>query len=115
MRALLRRGPRGAAGSLRHGDLELDPARREVRLAGEPVDLTPKEFDIVHVLLREPGRVFTRTEILERVYDDDFEASSNVVDVLLGRIRRKLAVRPGQSWIRTVRGVGYVLFNDGAA
>jgi two-component system OmpR family response regulator len=67
------------------------------------------------VLLREPGRVFTRTEIVERVYDDEFDASSNVVDVLLGRIRRKLADRSGVSWIRTVRGVGYALGGDGAA
>ena len=115
LRALLRRGPRGAAGALRHGELELDPARREIRLRGGLVDLTAKEFDIVHVLLREPGRVFTRTEIVERVYDDEADASSNVIDVLLGRIRRKLAGLGGGSWIRTVRGVGYALSREDPA
>ena len=115
LRALLRRDPRGAPGLLRHDRIELDPARREVRVAGEPVPLTAKEFDIVHVLLREPGRVFTRREIVERVYDDDHDAASNVIDVLLSRIRRKLAGRDGTSWVRTVRGVGYALSREDPA
>jgi two-component system OmpR family response regulator len=108
VRALLRRGPHDASARLRHGPLELDPARREVRLSGDPVALTAKEFEIVWVLMREPGRVFSRSEILERVYDDGHEGDSNVVDVLLSRIRRKLGGGEG-SCIKTVRGVGYAL------
>ena len=112
LRALLRRGPRGSAGLLRHGEMELDPARREVRLRGEPVALTAKEFEVVYVLLREPGRVFTRTEISERIYDDDADGASNVIDVFFSRIRKKLARADGGSWIRTVRGVGYALSRE---
>lgn len=112
LRALLRRGPRGAEGNLRHGALSLDPARREVRLAGEPVALTAKEFEVVYVLMRQPGRVFTRTEIIERIYDDEADGTSNVIDVFFSRIRRKLARAEGGSWIRTVRGVGYALSHE---
>lgn len=129
LRALLRRGPRGAAGVLRHGDLELDPAARTFRVAGADVALTSKEFELVYVLMSEPGRVFSRTEIIEKIYDDESGGTSNVIDVLLSRIRRKLArdgaaAAPGadassgdsgDSWIRTVRGVGYVLARAGDA
>ena len=115
VRALLRRGPHDASARLRHGPLELDPARREVRVEGELVALTTKEFEIVWVLMREPGRVFSRTEIVERVYDDDHDGDSNVLDVLLSRIRRKLARDDGASLIRTVRGVGYALECDARA
>jgi two-component system, OmpR family, response regulator len=109
LRALIRRGPHGAAPCLRHGALVLDPARREVRRDGALVPLTAKEFEILHVLLRQPERVFTRTEILERVYDDEHDCGSNVVDVLLARIRRKLGGGAGAPQVRTVRGVGYAL------
>jgi len=115
LRALLRRGPRGSAGPLRLGSMELDPARREVRVAGRPVELTAKEFEIVHVLAREPGRVFTRAEIAEHVYDDEHDGASNVIEVLLGRVRRKLASARGAPTIRTVRGVGYSLDADAAS
>jgi two-component system OmpR family response regulator len=113
IRALLRRGPHGSDALLRHDRLVLDPARREVRIGAKPVDLTAKEFEIVRVLASEPGRVFSRTEIIERVYDDDHDGMSNVVDVLLSRIRRKLAAADGgASWIRTRRGVGYALSRE---
>jgi len=113
LRALLRRGPHGADGVLRCGDLVLDPARRELRRGAAEVPLTPKEFEIVHVLMREPGRVFSRTEIIESVYDDEFEGMSNVVDVLLSRVRRKLGGGgDGAPCLRTVRGVGYAITSD---
>ena len=114
LRALLRRGARGSEGRLECGPLALDPALREVRLEGEVVPLTPKEFEIVYVLMREPDRVFTRTEIAERVWDDEHDGESNVIDVLLSRIRRKLARGEGAARIRTVRGVGYALCRDAA-
>ena len=109
VRALVRRGTTGTDGHLRHGGLVLDPARREVRLDGRPVALTAKEFQVLHLLLSSPGRVFTRTEIIDRVYDDEFEGMSNVVDVFLSRLRRKLARDRGPPLLRTVRGAGYAL------
>ena len=115
LRALLRRGPRGSEGVLRHGDLSLDPARREVRLDGEPVRLTAKEYQILHLFMSEPGKVFSRTEIIDRVYDDEFEGMSNVVDVFLSRLRRKLSRNgDGPPLLRTVRGMGYALAEDGS-
>jgi two-component system OmpR family response regulator len=109
VRALLRRGPHGSDGLLRHAGLVLDPARHEVRLDDRPIRLTAKEFQILHLLLSEPGKVFSRTEIFERAYDDEFEGMSNVVDVLVGRLRRKLARDEGPPLLRTVRGAGYAL------
>ena len=109
VRALLRRGPRGSDGLLRAGALALDPARRDVRLDGRPVPLTAKEYQVLHLLMSEPGRVFSRTEIEERIYDDAHEARSNTVDVFLSRLRRKLARGKRPSPLRTVRGAGYAL------
>jgi two-component system, OmpR family, response regulator len=109
LRALLRRGPRGTDGLLRHDGLVLDPARREVLLDGRPVELTAKEFQVLHLLMTDPGKVFSRTEILDRVYDDDFDGMSNVVDVFLSRLRRKLSRKAGPPLLRTVRGAGYAL------
>lgn len=109
IRVLLRRGARGTDGLLRYADTELDPARHVVRRSGDEVELTGKEFEYLKVFLREPERVFSRTELIEKVYDDDFEGMSNIVDVFLSRLRRKLNL-PGQPpLLRTVRGVGYVL------
>ncbi|NUN53601.1 MAG: response regulator transcription factor [Planctomycetaceae bacterium] len=109
LRALLRRDPAGSDGLLQHGDIELDPSRRTVRRAGKAVRLTAKEFQILHVLMRDPDRVFSRSEIIDHVYDDEYEGMSNVVDVLMGRLRRKLAAGGGTEIPRTVRGVGYAL------
>jgi two-component system OmpR family response regulator len=89
----------------RHGDLSLDPATRAVRKDGREVELTAMEFSVLHLLIREPGRVFTRTEIIESVYDDDYDGMSNTVEVFLSRLRKKL----GKETIRTVRGAGYAL------
>jgi two-component system OmpR family response regulator len=105
LRVLIRRGPREAPPVLRHDDLELDVAKRVALRAGKPVDLTAMEFAVLHLLMREPGRVFTRTEIFESIYDDDHEGLSNTVEVFLSRLRRKL----GPEAVRTVRGAGYAL------
>lgn len=109
IRALLRRGSPGSAGVLRCGDLALDPARREVRRGSTQLPLTAKEFEILYVLMREPERVFTRTTLIERIYDDEFDGMSNVIDVFFSRIRKKLAAGGKSPFIRTVRGVGYAL------
>jgi DNA-binding response OmpR family regulator len=88
--------------------LRLDRISREVQWHGQTVDLTGREFNLIEYLMRSPGRVFTRTQILEHVWGYDFDPSTNVVDVCIQRIRKKIAAT-GQhdSPIESVRGVGY--------
>lgn len=104
IRALGRRAADPAPPVLRVGDLELDTARHEVRRGGEPVALTAKEFTVLEVLLTAAGRVVGRTELLERGWDEMSAPGSNVVDVLVGQLRRRLG---SPDPIETVRGVGY--------
>jgi two-component system OmpR family response regulator len=109
MRALVRRPTVALAPVLSLDDLELDPAARAARRAGKPLALTAREFAFLHYLLRTPDRVVSRGQILEHVWDDNFDPVGNVVDVLVGRVRRKVD-RPGQKpLIHTVRGAGYVM------
>lgn len=115
LRALVRRGPRGGPPEVLAEGLVLDPAARTASLRGASVRLTSKEFDLLLVLAREPHRVFSRTELLERVWNDEHDVASNSVDVLLSRVRRKLAARGGGPWLPAVRGTGYALVRDGAA
>lgn len=109
LRALLRRPPLQPDQILRIGDLELDPLRRIVRRNGIPVDLSPREFALLAYLMRHAGQALTRTQIAEQIWSLDFAGDSNVVDVYIGYLRRKLNL--GQSGVRiqTVRGVGYRL------
>jgi heavy metal response regulator len=109
VRALLRREGQSKDPVLRVGDLELDPVSREVRRAGRPVDLTTKEYAILEYFLRNPNRVLTRTQIAEHVWDYDFASMSNVVDVYVGYLRRKLADDREPRLMRTIRGTGYQL------
>ena len=109
VRALVRRGGPGTPPVLAYCDLELDPAGHVSRRGGEALDLTPKEFQLLHLLLRKPEAVVTRTEIIDHIYDDEFDGYSNVIDVFVSRLRRKLEENGGTPLIRTVRGVGYVL------
>jgi len=95
------------------GELELDRRRRSVRLMSHTIHLSSREFALLEYLLRHPGQVLTRTQIGEGVWGLDFENDSNVVDVYVGYLRRKLAVGRVGPAIKTVRGVGYVL--DGGA
>jgi len=90
------------------GDLRLDRINREVHWHHQSVDLTGREFNLIEYLMRSPGRVFTRTQILEHVWGYDFDPSTNVVDVCIQRIRKKIgATGNGDSPIESVRGVGY--------
>jgi heavy metal response regulator len=109
LRALLRRPPLQAETVLRVADLELDPARREVRRAGQRVELSPREFALLEYLMRHPGLVLTRTQLAEHVWNFDFYAESNVLDVYVGYLRRKIDRGFDQPLIQTVRGVGYRL------
>jgi len=94
-------------GPLEAGPLHVDPIRREVSIAGRPVTLTPTEFRLLEVLVREPGRAFTRTQLIERAFGSDFDGFDRNVDVHIMNLRKKLSVEP--SPIRTVYGVGYKL------
>jgi two-component system OmpR family response regulator len=109
LRATARRGRAARPVVLRCGDLALDPARREVRRAGAAVDLTAKEFAILECFMRRPGQVLSRSQLIEQVWDFDFSADSNLVDVYLASLRRKIDRPFGTSSLETVRGVGYRL------
>ena len=108
----LQRRPRGgvAADALyRAGDLELDPRRRTVTRAGEPIRLLPREFALLEYLMRHRGQVVTRTMLLENVWDYHFDPQTNVVDVHVSRLRAKVDRPFAEPLIETVRGVGYRL------
>lgn len=107
VRALLRRPPLQMGTILRVGDLEMDSAKREVRHTGSLVELSQREYAILEYLMRHPNQVLTRTQIGEHVWDLDFYNESNVVDVYIGYLRRKLARGSSPLLIHTVRGVGY--------
>ncbi len=109
VRALLRRPPLQSGTILCVGDLELDTARREVRRAGRLIDLSPREFTLLEYLLRHPGRVLTRTQIAEHIWNFDTYNESNVVDVYIGYLRRKVDRGFARPLIQTIRGVGYRL------
>ncbi len=107
IRTLLRRPARTLATELRVGDLVLDPAARSVRRGDRQIELTTKEFALLELFMRSPGEVLSRDTILDHAWDEDADAFSNVVDVYLRRLRKKID-RPGEpSLFQTVRGVGY--------
>ncbi len=107
LRALVRRGAPQRPVRLRVDDVELDPAARTVTRDGRPVDLSPKEFALLEFLMRHPGEVVNRRRILENVWAYDYDGLSNVVDVYVGYLRRKLERPFDRPLIRTARGVGY--------
>jgi two-component system, OmpR family, response regulator len=109
LRALLRRAPAERPAILRAGDVALDPSAHIVTRAGRSVELSAREFALLEFLLRHAGQVLTRTAILEHVWDYRYDGDSNVVDVYIGYLRRKLEQPFGAPLIRTVRGVGYIL------
>jgi two-component system response regulator MprA len=109
LRALLRRTTSGSGEVLRFADLELDPKTREVRRAGDPIELTRTEFSLLELFLLNPRQVLTRSVIFERVWGYDFGFSSNSLDVYIGYLRRKTEAGDRPRLIQTVRGVGYAL------
>lgn len=112
LRALMRRGGKERLDRLDYGDLEMDLIRHRASRAGEPLDLTPLEFRLLEYLLRNAERVVRRTELLEKVWDLSFDPMSNVVDVHVRRLRKKLRDGDRSPLVQTVRGVGYVLRRD---
>ena len=109
VKALLRRRRNGAGGELRFGDLRMDRSTREVTRGNRAISLTRQEFDLLALFLEHPRQVLTRSTILERVWDYDFGRDSNVLEVYVGYLRRKLESGGEPRIILTVRGVGYVL------
>ncbi len=109
LRALVRRGAAHRPVVLRVGAVELDPAGHRAWRDGAPVDLSAKEFALLHLLLCDPDEVLTRTYITEHVWDDAFDATSNIVDQYVRYLRRKIDRVGDPSLIETVRGVGYRL------
>ncbi|HTO76557.1 MAG TPA: response regulator transcription factor [Thermoanaerobaculia bacterium] len=108
-KALLRRNDRRPTVELASGDLRLDPAKRTAWKGDEILQLTAREFAILEALLRKPGAVVSREEILEQAWGEREEPMSNTVDVLVARLRRKLDTPKRPSRIETVRGMGYRL------
>jgi len=108
VQALLRRATQGAEPTrLTCGDVTLDLLTREASRAGERIDLQPREFALLEFLMRHPGRPVSKTMILEHVWDYSFDPGTNVVDVLVHRLRSK--IDPDKTRLHTLRGVGYVL------
>jgi DNA-binding response OmpR family regulator len=109
VKALLRRGPVIRSSVLRVGDLEVDRLSQQVKRAGKRIELTAKEYALLEYLATNPGRVFSRTMIIEHVWDQSFEGLTNIVDVYVRHLRSKVDDPFPSKLIRTVRGVGYSL------
>jgi heavy metal response regulator len=109
VRALLRRRAETDPTILQVGDLSLDPARRTVTRGDVKIDLTAREFALLDYLMRNPGRVLTRTMIAEHVWDYSFDTSTNVIDVYVNYLRKKIDADREPKLLHTVRGVGYML------
>ncbi len=113
LRALARRGAAERPAVLEVGDLRLDPASREVRRGEDEISLSAKEFTLLEVFMRNPGIVLSRTQLLEQAWEYDFEHRSNVIEVYVRYLRRKIDVPFGLRSLETVRGAGYRLRRDG--
>jgi heavy metal response regulator len=112
VRALLRRRTAERAPLLKVEDLVLDPATRAVKRGSEAIPLTNREFSLLEYLMRNAGRVLTRTAIAEHVWDYSFDSETNVIDVYVNYLRKKIDTGRDRKLIHTVRGVGYVLKAD---
>lgn len=113
LRSLVRRGARERPAVLAAGDLVLDPAARTVHRGDAEVELTAREFAVLEFLLRRRGEVVTKLEVLDNVWDDTYDGDPNIVEVYIGRLRRKLDRPFGRDGIQTLRGAGYRLAADG--
>ena len=113
IRALVRRGGAERLEVLRYGPIALDRLRHAAAIHDKPFELTPKEFQLLEYFLLHPEEIVRRTTLLEKVWDMHFDPESNVVDVHVGNLRRKLAASAGENLIQTVRGVGFSLRREG--
>ncbi len=114
IRAVLRRGNRPASAVLTVADLAVDRVNHTVQRAGHNIELSPKEFALLEYLMRHAGQPVTRTAIVEQVWKLNFDTMTNVVDVYINYLRRKVDMGYDDALIRTVRGVGYQIGGNGA-
>lgn len=119
--AVLRRDRRSSGGAeapretLRSGPIEIDREQRELRIDGKPVHVTTKEFELLAYLAEHPGRIFTRDQLLTRIWGYDYVGDGRTVDVHVSWLRSKLRAARGHNYFRTVRGVGYAFAPEGGA
>jgi len=113
IRAVLRRGNRPTRAVLKVGDLEIDRVAHLVQRGGHPIELSPKEFTLLEFLMRHEGQAVTRTAIVEQVWKLNFDTMTNVVDVYINYLRRKVDSGYDRPLIRTIRGVGYQIGGSG--
>ena len=109
VQALLRRGPVIQESVMRIADLEMNRITRQVRRGGKRLDLSPREYSLLEYLFLHAGRTLSRSMIIEKVWDQSFEGLTNIVDVYVGHLRRKVDEGQELKLIRTVRGIGYSL------
>ncbi len=115
VQALLRRGSALQENILRIADLELNRMTRQVRRAGKKIELSTKEFSLLEYLLLNSGRILSRSMIVEKNWDQSFEGLTNIVDVYIGHLRRKVDEGFEPKLIRTVRGLGYIIDAEAAS
>lgn len=113
LHALLRRASGQEQSLLQHGEVAVNLLTREVKRGGQSIELTAREFALLTYLLRSPGRTFTRAQICEHVWNYHFDPGTNLVDVYVQRLRKKLGGNPEQPFIETVRAVGYRIRGEG--
>jgi DNA-binding response OmpR family regulator len=113
VKALLRRGPVNRSSSIHIADLELDRLSQQVKRDGRRIDLTSKEYALLEYLMSNAGRVLSRTMIIEHVWDQSFDGITNIVDVYVRHLRTKIDEGHDRKLIRTVRGVGYAITDEG--
>ena len=111
LRALVRRAAGHASAALECGDLRVDTRAARATVDGEPIRLTSHEFRLLSYMMHHQGRVVPRNELIEHIYDQDFDRDSNTIEVFIGRLRKKI----GPERIQTVRGLGYQLVDPGGA
>ena len=109
LHALLRRGHHDRATTLRVADLELDVARRQLRRGARRIELTAREFGVLELLMRRAGEVVTRTMLAEHVWGDHYDSLSNLIEVFINRLRRKMEQDGAPRLLHTIRGSGYVM------
>lgn len=107
VRALMRRAAGWTQSVLRCGPISLDTSRQEVQLAGQPIELTAFEYKVLEYLVMRAGQVVSKTELTEHIYEQDYERDSNVIEVFVGRLRKKLDPDGSANPIETLRGRGY--------
>ena len=112
-KALLRRGPVNRSSTLVVGTLELDRLTQQVKRAGKRIELTAKEYSLLEYLMQNEGRVLSRNMIIEHVWDQSFEGLTNIVDVYIRQLRKKIDEKHKSALIQTVRGVGYTIGPNG--